>query len=285
MRKFSLALFLLIGFMSSLFAQSDVSPSKWKPGEIVIDGVANEWYSPLNFYDDKTGLNYAICNDKDNLYFVFTTPDEIKMRKMMTAGWTIQLISKEKNKKFKASLSFPGVKMAWIGERRDVNPMEKKITENPLVSAYQSGTSTIYAKGFQTNQSELRLNNRNGINIAIGADSLQHIVYEMAIPLKELFVPNSITLNELITLNISVNAMERPSFNNGNNGGTSPSVAIAGMGGGRGGMGGGMGGGMSRGGMSRGGMSRSGISRDSSGDRSGMFEQASFKQKFKLVQN
>jgi len=280
MRKFSLAFFLLIGFMSSLFAQSDVSPSKWKPGEIVIDGVANEWYSPLNFYDDKTGLNYAICNDKQYLYFVFTCPNEMKMRRIMSAGWAIQLISKEKNKKFKASLTFPGVKMAWIGDRRDANPAEQKITVNPIVSVYQAKISAVDAKGFQTNQGELRLNNRSGINIAIGADSLQHIVFEMAIPLRELYAQNRLQLNELITLNITVKAMERPSFNNGNNGGVSPNGAIAGMGGGRGGRGG-MGGGMSRGGMSRGGSSHE----NSSGDRSGMFEQASFKQKFKLVQN
>ena len=280
MRKFSLALLLFIACTSSLFAQSDVSPSRWKSKEIVIDGLANEWNSPLNFYDDKTGLNYAICNDKQNLYLVFTCPDEMKMRKIMSAGWTIQLISKEKQKKFKASLIFPAIKMTWIGEKRDINPIEKKITGNPLVSAYQSQISTIDAKGFQTNQSELKLNNRNGINIAIGADSLQHIVYEMAIPFRELYAQNSIQLNELITLNITVNAMERPSFNSSNRVGASPSGTIAGMGGGRGGRGG-MGGGMSRGGMSSGSSSH----QNSPGDRSGMFEQASFKQKFKLVQN
>lgn len=280
MRKFSLALLLFIACLSSLFAQSDVSPSKWKSKEIVIDGVANEWNSPLNFYNDKTGLNYAICNDKQNLYFLFTCPNEMKMRKIMSAGWTVQLISKEKSKKFKVSLIFPGVKMAWIGDRRVANPMEKKIRGNPMVSVYQSQISTIGAKGFQTNQGELRLNDRNGINIAIGADSIQHIVYEMAIPLKELYAQSSLQLNELITLNITVNPMERPSFNNGNSGGVSPNGANAGMGGGRGGRGG-MGGGMSRGGMSRGG----GSGTNNQGDRSGTFEQASFKQKFILVQN
>ena len=35
----------------------------------------------------------------------------------MSAGWTIQLTSKEKKNKFKASLTFPETKMNWMEDR------------------------------------------------------------------------------------------------------------------------------------------------------------------------
>ena len=41
-------------------------------------------------------------------------------------------------------------------------------------------------KGFQSKRNELLLNDRNDIQIAIGVDNLQSVVYEFAIPLSEL---------------------------------------------------------------------------------------------------
>jgi hypothetical protein len=289
MKKLSLALLLFLGITINLQAQNDVSISRWKSKEIVIDGNVDEWAKPLNFYDDKTGLMFAISNDRSNLFFAFTCNDEMKMRKVMSAGWKVELTSKEKHKKFKSVITFPGTKMTWMGDRRAAGSMEKKIRENPFIKDYQDQITVLGIKGFQSNHTELRLNDRKSIDIAIGAGTLQQIVYEFAIPLKELYTENLIHLNELITLNISVNALERPSSGGGEGGGR-PGMEMSGMGGGRsgGGMGGsrqgggmsGMGGGRSGGGMSHGGMSRGG-----NGEKGSMFEKASFKQKFRLAAN
>lgn len=295
MKKVSLVLASLIALTIQLFAQnSDVSKARWNSKGIVIDGNDNDWIKPLNFFDSSTGLMYAISNDREGLYLIFTCNEGMKMRKIMSAGWTIELSSKEKKKKFKSAITIPGVQMPWLSERRPLNNLTKKIDINPSVTDYKSGLSVIGAKGFQSGKSELKLNDRFGISIAIGADTLQHIIYEIAIPLNELFVENSIRFNELITLNIKVNAMERPSFSGGGGDGGGRSemgggrsgggMSMSGMGGGMGGMGGGrsgmggMGGGRSGigGGMSRG----SGY-----GERTSSFDQASFKQKFVLTGN
>ena len=283
MKKFIFPFFIFIALISEVMAQSDVSPARWKSKDIIIDGVANDWVKPLNFYDDQTGLNFAICNDQRTLYFIFTCPDEMKMRRVMSAGWTLQLISKGKQSKFKASLLFPLTKINWMGDRRDRDPLEKKIVADPLITTYKSQITSIEAKGFGSNQHELMLNDRNGINIAIGADSLQHIVYEMAIPLKELFTSGEFQPNEVVTLNITVNAMERAPTDSGAAEGFGERGGRSGGGGSIGRSGGGrsMGGGRSGGGMSRGGGSRG----MGSGQRSGLFEKASFKQKFTLVRN
>jgi hypothetical protein len=294
MHKISWTLFVLLALTLNGMAQSDVSKARWKSKEIVIDGNDREWAKPLNFYDDKSGLLFAICNDRQNVYFAFTVNDEMKMRKLMGAGWSIELSSKEKERKFNATLTFPAIKLSGMGKRPG-SEFEKKVPGNPLIDAYRLQIQAIGAKGFLSNQTELKLNDKNGIDIAIGTDSSRFIVYEIAIPLKELMAGNSAQLDELINMNVSVNAMDRPTGGDrgdregraGRSGGGSRgemSEMGGGMegggrsGGGRGGMGGGMGGG--RGGMSRGG---GGYSNGGSGDRTGLFEKASFKQKFTLT--
>lgn len=289
MKKISLALITIFAFSLNVLAQGDVSKSKWKLQDILIDGNDREWKQPLKFYDDKTGLLFAICNDTRNLYLAFTLKDAMKMRKLMIAGWSVGLSSKEKKKKFTASLVFPGVITASMANRRP-GDFEKKVSGNPFIKDYQSKLKTILAKGFRSNQTEIHLHDPNGIDIAVGANKEEYIFYEMSIPLTELMDGNFIHLNELITLNIAVNALDRPSFARGERGdqsgriGGRPDGAMSGMGGGR--QGGAMGGG--RGGMgsgSGGGMSRGGYGGNSPGDRSSLFEKVSFKQKFTLAKD
>ncbi len=280
-----MSVLFFVAIVFQLNAQSDVSVSVLKPKGIIIDGKLTDWDRPLNFYEEKTGINYAIGNDKENLYLVFTWPDEMKMRRAMSAGWMVQLISKEKKNKFKVSLTVPGIRMNWIEGSGDFGPMSKRVVENPIISYYKSQLSALEANGFKSHLRELNLNETKGIRIAIGADSLQHIIYEMAIPLSELYVQNSTIPAEVIVLNVNVNGMERPSFGNGSGegfserGGDRSRAAISG--GGRSGSGrSGFGSGRSGGGMSRGNNRGNGIS-----ERGSLFEKASFRQKFTLAAN
>jgi len=289
MFKISMALIGFISLTINLLAQSDVSKSRWKSQEIVIDGNGREWPHPLNFYDDKSGVLFAICNDQTNVYFAFTVNDEMKMRKLMSAGWSVELSSKEKNNKFSANLSFPAVKMEGMGNKRPGSEFEKKAAGNPFIEAYKLQLQSVEINGFQTKQATVKLNDRNAINIALGADSTQRIFYEIAIPLKELRLENIVEPDELITLNVSVNALARPTSGDGGRDNMQDSEmygmnsrqggSMSAMGGGMGGGMGGMGGGRQGGGMQRGG----GHSGSGPGDRSGLFEKVSFKQKFRLA--
>ena len=141
----------------------------------------------------------------------------------MNAGWSVVLSSKEKNRKFNATLTFPALKMEGIGQKRSGSEFEKKVPGNPFIKGYQMQLQSVITKGFLSGQAQIKLHNRSGIDIAVGSDTLQNLVYEIAIPVKELMSENSIQLNELITMSVTVNAMERP------NGGGSQS----GRGGGR----------------------------------------------------
>jgi hypothetical protein len=135
--------------------------------------------------------------------------------------------------------------------------------------------------GFKSGTSELKLNNRKEIQLGVGTNSEQDLVYEMVIPLKELMPENLIQVDELFTLSVNVNATVRPPQGGGEHSGR------YGEGGGRseGGMSGGrgqMGGGRSGGGHAGGGGTHA---YGGSGEHSSMGEKASFKQKFELVRN
>ena len=280
MKKICMTLLGFFAFSSCLFAQGDISRSIWKSGEIIIDGNDKEWTKPQNFFEQKNGLIYIISNDKDHLYFDISVSDKMKMMKMMGSGWSLELISKEKNKKFKLSLVFPAQKMIQIMNMSNRGKRENKPNEDILIKLYQSQLSSVMAKGFKTTRGELPLTNKRGIKIGIGENQDQQLVYEIAIPLNELLPDESIQLNELMSLNININAMEMPSA--GGNVGGRPEGGMPEGAGGR------SGGGMSRGGGGRsgGGMRQGGFNKSNSpGEGGNMFEKITIKQKFVLSRN
>ena len=280
MRNTILTGILLVVLSLHAFAQADVSQARWMGSGVKIDGDVAEWQKPLNLYDDESGLMFAIGNDKTNLYLCFTLREELRMKKLMSAGWTLEFTSKEKQKKCKAELIFPGINVMKFGRENDL--FEKKSNANNLIKSYQIQLKEILCKGFRSNLTMIKPNNAENINVSIGADSTQHIIYEIAIPLSELFEPALINLDEVIAMNVTVHALERPSSGGGSGEGHSGNYGGGSRGGGHGG---GRPGGGSRGGMAGGsyggGMSQNG----GSYDRNSLFERVSFKQKIKLNKN
>jgi hypothetical protein len=293
MKKTILIPVIFLTFTLNLLAQGDVSKARWIPGGIVVDGNNNEWIKPLNCYDDKSGLMFAFGNDNNNLYLCFTCNDEMKMRKMMNAGWKVDFTSNEKKKKFKAEINFPAVNMTGvgmgIGMRRSSNSNESISPINSPINIYRLNLASLPIKGFTSNKTEIKLNDKSGINIAVGADSSKHIVYEFAIPFFELYGDKTVKLDEEITLNVTVNGVEQPNSSGGNYSGGASRMGGGRMGGGMSGMGGrgggrmgsGMGSGRYGGGMSQGG----GFRGDGNNGAASMFEKDSFKQKFTLSDN
>ena len=274
----------------ALQSQAQVSQSKWQSQELVADGNDQEWSKPLNFYDTNSGFMYAIRNNRNTIFLDINVTDPMKMRKAMNAGWSLELSSKAKNKKFKAMITFPATPMAGMKNRDSGEQPNRMQAENPMISSYKLQIKEVPVHGFISNQNSVPLHANSGICIGIGQSSENSLVYEIAIPIGELMAENSIQLNELIQLNINVNALTRPSGTGGASGGGGGMSAGGGggrpgggMSGGGGGPGGGGGGGMSGGGRSGGGMESASGKGVSSGDRDTMFQKVSFKQKFVLV--
>lgn len=247
-------------------AQDGISESKWQSKQLSIDGDDNEWSQPHTFFDAQSALMFSVSNDAKNLYLCFSNNDRMKTGKMMKAGWSIELFSSEKKRKFDASIIFPKSIDPGISMRSDFNA---------AVQIYKSEIETLKTKGFQTNNLEIKLSNNQEINVAVGADSSEKIVYEIKIPLKELMEENLIQLNEIITLELTINSLDKPKNSSSQE---SSRSSFSSGGGGRGGHGGMSGG-------SRGGGHGGSFNKENTGvyDRSGLYEKVSFKQKIKLV--
>ena len=254
-----------------VFSQEDVSESKWLAGKIEIDGNDAEWNHPFNFFDNNSGLIFTMVNDGKNLYLCFSNNDKAKTGKMMIAGWSLQLVSSEKKRKFDAVISFPKSADPNINLRSDFKT---------ALAVYKSETQSVKTKGFVSNNGEIPLINKDGIAIGIGEDAMEKIIYEIKIPIKELMEEDKVQLNELISLDITVNALDKPAEKS--SGSTEGRSGFSGGGGGGrmgGGGGGRMGGGMGGGGRRGGGGGSQGIT----SDRYAMFDKVSFKQKIRLV--
>jgi len=253
MGKISLVLFALIMLILNGRAQDNIAKAKWNTEHIIVDGNDWEWPKPLSFHDDKAGLQYAIHNDYQKVYFLFKCDDERKIQKMVSAGWSVNLSSNDMTKRMNATIIFPGIKRKIAGQSIDANL---------LIKSYLSDIKVPLTMGFRSDQKSLVLNNwdqsDDRINIAIGVDSLQTAIYEIAIPFKELQAENSFQPNEQISLTVIINATNFSS-----------------LGGGQLGAQGGMGHGRSAG-------MPSGAKENNSSDRSGLFERVLFKQQFIL---
>jgi hypothetical protein len=286
MRKIYFAFWGFVAWNLQVSAQSDVTRARWKSSAIVIDGNDQEWNKPLNLYDEKSGILYAIANDKTILYFDLEVSDPMKMRKMMASGWSVDLSSKEKGNKFKASLIFPPVNMQGVRNQRNEQVPETVSEESPAIKNYELMLRSVEMKGFRQDQTVVQMNDQSGVDIAVGENAAKQLVCEIAIPLRDLFTENAIRLNELILLTVNVNAFQRPSEGGQSGGGARMAGGMRGggvSGFGGGGMrsgGGHMGAGGSMRGMEGGSHGGAGM-----GDRSAMFEKTSFKQKFKLTDN
>src|ERR1051325_10066706 len=75
-------------FIASLTscAPKEIYESAWRPTPIKADGIAAEWEIPLRYYDNETRLNYAIANDKENLYICIRVTDKLNQMKIIRAG-------------------------------------------------------------------------------------------------------------------------------------------------------------------------------------------------------
>jgi uncharacterized membrane protein YgcG len=276
MKRISYCWVFILMLSINLAAQDDVSQAKWQTSKIITDGSNDEWNKPLNLYDGNTGLLFAITNDSKVLNICFTGNDERKISKLMKAGWSIELSSKEKKKKFSTSIVFPAVEMISAPGKNDDLIKSARPDFKNITAMYKLDLRGVKTSGFVNANGDIPLLNNDGINIGVGSDSTQAIIFELAIPFKELLPEDKLQFNEEMTLEVTVNALKKPAATGNEN---SAGRGSYGGGGGR------MGGGAGRMGGGRRGGGGSGAERSNSdaAERNLLFEKISFKQKFRLA--
>lgn len=258
-----LRVFILLFFVAGAsFAQT--SFSKFKNQPITVDGIPNEWFSPLRFYNNETKLFFAFVNDSSNLYLCFQSNDERNQVKINRAGMQVGISVKTKTKK-NVSVDFPLTDSKSRFTEEDIDG-DKRPDITHLKNTFLVQNTNMAIKGFTTKDAVIPISgDSSGIVAALNWDKNNVMTYELLIPFKQLFgekyTPED--LSKVITLNVEVNAVTRTDESSLD--GSNAAMGAAGMGQTRGMTGGIPGGG------------------GGSKERKPMFDKNIFKQKFTLT--
>src|ERR1035437_9320957 len=248
-----LTLFILVSCTHYVY----IARSPWQSNTIVVDGKPTEWPTPLKYYDDKSKLQYAVTNDKENLYLCIKATEEQTQIKILRAGLQIWIDTTGKNE-HRVGVLFP---MANAKQRFDQpqTPKETNAEENQGERKPRKKQDINVLRGnFLKEYKEMQLSGFNppingmnpiqstyGIVVSVNWDTIGIMTYEAVIPFKT-FYKDAVSLSDSLKcmgISIVLNALPSPSGGGGHSGGG----------------GGGHGGGMGGGGMGAGGMGGRGM--------------------------
>jgi uncharacterized membrane protein YgcG len=245
------SLLILAGCSSPL-----VYSATWQDKPVTIDGKANEWKIPLDYYDDKTKLNFSISNDGANLYFCVRATEYETQSGIVRNGLQI-FIDTTGGKKKEMSIGFPIIqKEKSSGTETDRHTeMDPSAASYGLRKKYSTTTKQMKITGFPGGINGLAdLPNMYGINAYLNWDTNNIMIYEACIPLKTFYKAalTSSDTNKVIGITLVI-LVPNKAFSGG--GPSARSMGSEGMGGGMGGGGahGGSGGGRHGGGGGGGG--------------------------------
>jgi len=214
----------------------------WQDKPVTVDGKATEWKIPLDYYDDKTKLNFSITNDMSNIYFCIRATEDITQKGIIRNGLQIW-IDTAGGKKGQVGMQFPVIQRTDKSSgTRHSEPQEPTSDETPvaysLKSNYAGKNKQMKLTGFNGNINGLaEVPNIYGINACLNWDTNNIMIYEASIPFNSFYKSRLSLSDSSKVIGISfVVTVSTPGYGGGGGGG-------GGMGGGGGGMGGGMHGG------------------------------------------
>ncbi len=240
---------ILVACLLSSCSEKIYTSSSWQSNKVMVDGYIHEWSNPLRFYDQETGISYAISNDHYNLYLCCSISNEFLQIKILRAGLEFGIDTLGK-KSFAVTMKYPvgnisqtdmkanssqaAPAIAGPGNKPDRSPFKLKL----LAEARE-----IQLGGFKPNVEKLislSTQNNTGISAAINFDVNGIMNYEAVIPFST-FYKNELTPSDsskIFNYRIKINPVTGSGYSSYRNNGRS-------------------GGGMRGGGMSGGGMRRS----------------------------
>jgi hypothetical protein len=244
-----------IGIANAQSGKQTTGTLQSPPTKIAVDGDIKEWGDSLRYYNAEKQLNYALANDKDNLYMAIKIVDRAEQTKVLKEGLTLSIDPKGK-KKETFSITFPlnvqGGSPVVDAKNIDMG----QITQEERDQLQQERITTlrgIKVAGFKDIEGDMiTTSNTYGIQTAINYDDAGDLICEAAIPLKFFHADGS--AKSEWAFNFKINGIKRPA----------PSDADAGQQsqGGHGGRGGGGGGGGRGGHGGKGGANKSGLGED-----------------------
>ena len=261
MKKIVSALIIVCLFVSC--TNRIYNSASWQSKKITIDGQIPEWPNPLRFYDQATGINYCISNDRYNLYLVCSISNDFLQTKILRSGLEFGIDTLGK-KSFSVVIKYPVGTVSNPDQKPNAGAQaavgtERRTDRSALKLKFLAEATEMQLVGFKPNLGKmisLLSPNNTGISAAINFDVNGTMNMEAVIPFST-FYKNELTpsdSNKIFNYQIKINSASK-SNNGSNTGGENHSRGT------RGGMGGGgmRGGGMQRSGIGGGGMRGGGM--------------------------
>ena len=254
--------------------------SSWPTKPILVDGKTNDWNLPLRFFDSASHMVFDFMSDSTNLYLGFLTSDIPTQVKVMQAGMKITLVYKGKPKR-KASVNYPleqlaGLKNGPTNMQYDEETGMQTPDIRGMRASFALQNTAMNVEGFASRSGRISNKDASGINASIQFDSLQNMVYELCIPLKQLFGEEFKVSNpgKELSLEVFVNSFVKPQSQTA---GGSPGQSMPGPGGTN------PSGSMNQSGVPGGGMGSASSYTPSGFDNNPYYMKSGFKQKFGLM--
>lgn len=270
---------------SGAFAQKYEANRQKSP--VTIDGKPTEWSTPLRFSDSKSGLQYNVTNDDENLYICVRAANESTQQQILFSGLKI-FIDENGKKKYGTSIQFPmPPSHDGMNPRDDIQKREMPSGQRPAGKQefqkdnrknFMNPNPRITLAGFKAEfNGTYALNDSHAVKAAMDWDNNNILTIEYIIPLNSFCTRDIKTMEKapVFAMKITADAPKlqgsgnsqyggRPEGGPPGGGGRRPEGGFPG--GGEGSMGG------PPGGMDEGGMPPQGISESSQQDISIKFK-------------
>ena len=223
--------------------QSDlVQTLAYQKDSLVANGDDADWVKPLAYFDEKTGLSYTVTNDNENLYILATSKNETTIQRVLRGGLTV-LINNHgvKEEAGAAGIVFPTGNRVQKGDKMLNDRPELQQNKHVALDAVQDYSLFGFHEIKTPENFDYGKRNAAGIELGIGLNNANELVYEAMVPLSSFL--NRVEIINLSRKSIAVGFIldNVPGQSNGRSGGGGGLSIGGGLGFGSFGSGGGMG--------------------------------------------
>jgi hypothetical protein len=181
--------------VSGTFAQKYEANRQKSP--ITTDGKPTEWTTPLRFSDTKSGLQYNVTNDDENLYICVRATNESTQQQILMSGLKI-FIDENGKKKYGTSVQFPvppsreGMKPGNNMQKQEMpsgqRPSGKQGQQKDNQKKFMNPDPRITLAGFKSEfNGTFPLNDSRAVKAAMDFDNNNILTIEYTIPLSSFF--------------------------------------------------------------------------------------------------
>jgi hypothetical protein len=178
-------------------------PLPWQGSEVTIDAEPDEWNIPLRYFDNSTGFNYEVSNNRENLFLAIRITDIFTQQQVLMSGLLIEMDTIRTND-YSCALQFPvqrgprpgkglgqpggSPRGGYVPDNNQI-PGERNEIFNPagMDPGQHDFSNEFMIRGFNNLTNEEILVNpsrSNGINISMSIDDNSVLFCEAIIPFK-----------------------------------------------------------------------------------------------------